>query len=73
MREEYTILSPQMAPLHFELIEEAARLEGYKIEVLPDVEAAAVEEGLKTRSQRCLLPINPSCRANHGGFKVRPL
>ncbi|MGI6450837.1 MAG: acyl-CoA dehydratase activase-related protein [Desulfitobacteriia bacterium] len=47
MREEYTILSPQMAPLHFELVEEAARLEGYRIEVLPDVEAGAVEEGLK--------------------------
>lgn len=47
MREEYTILSPQMAPIHFELVEEAARLEGYKIEILPDVEAGVVEEGLK--------------------------
>jgi len=47
MRKEYTILSPQMAPIHFELIEEAARIEGYRIEVLPDVEVAAVEEGLK--------------------------
>jgi len=47
MRKEYTILSPQMAPIHFELIEEAARIEGYRIEVLPDVEVTAVEEGLK--------------------------
>ena len=47
MRKEYTILSPQMAPIHFELIQEAARQEGYRVEVLPDVEPAAVEEGLK--------------------------
>jgi predicted CoA-substrate-specific enzyme activase len=47
MREEYTLLSPQMAPIQFELIEEAAHLEGYKIEILPDVEAGVVEEGLK--------------------------
>lgn len=46
MRKEYTILSPQMAPIHFELVEEAARLEGYKIEVLPDVQVGVVEEGL---------------------------
>lgn len=47
MRKEYTILSPQMAPIHFHLVEEAARLEGYKIEILPDVEIGVVEEGLK--------------------------
>lgn len=47
MKEEYTILSPQMAPIHFELVEEAARLEGYKIEILPEVQAGVVEEGLK--------------------------
>lgn len=47
MRAEYTILSPQMAPIHFELVEEAARLEGYKIEILPDVAVNVVEEGLK--------------------------
>ena len=47
MKEEYTILSPQMAPIQFELIEEAARQEGYRLEVLPDVEMGVVEEGLK--------------------------
>ncbi|MCM1565967.1 MAG: 2-hydroxyacyl-CoA dehydratase [Dehalobacter sp.] len=46
MKHEYTILSPQMAPIHFELIEEATRLEGYKIEILPDVEMDVVEQGL---------------------------
>lgn len=46
MKHEYTILSPQMAPIHFELIEEATRLDGYKIEILPDVEMDVVEQGL---------------------------
>ncbi|MGI5902118.1 MAG: acyl-CoA dehydratase activase-related protein [Desulfitobacteriia bacterium] len=47
MKEEYTILAPQMAPIQFELIEEAVRLEGYRIQILPEVEAGVVEEGLK--------------------------
>ncbi len=29
-----TILAPQMSPIHFELVEEAARASGYKLEVL---------------------------------------
>ncbi len=45
MRAEYTILSPQMAPIHFELVEEAARLEGYKIEILPDVAVTLWKKG----------------------------
>ena len=47
MSKEYTILSPQMAPIHFDLIEEAIRLEGYRLEILPDVEMDVVEQGLK--------------------------
>jgi len=47
MREEYTILSPQMAPLQFELVEEAVRLEGYNLEILPDMETGVIEEGLQ--------------------------
>ena len=48
MREAgYTILCPQMSPLHFDLIEAAARSEGYNLVVLPSVDQEAVEEGLK--------------------------
>lgn len=47
MRGEYTILSPQMAPIHFKLVEEATRLEGYKLEILPDIVTGVVEEGLR--------------------------
>jgi len=47
MRKNHTILSPQMSPIHFQFIEEAFRAAGYNIEVLPSVDAEAVNEGLK--------------------------
>lgn len=47
IRSKYTILAPQMAPIHFSLIEEAVRSEGYRLEVLPKVEKEDVEIGLK--------------------------
>jgi len=43
----YTILAPQMAPIHFELIQEAARSEGYNFEILSSVEKDDIDEGLK--------------------------
>lgn len=48
MKEEgYTILCPQMSPVHFSLIEQAARKEGYNLKVLPSVDKNAIDEGLK--------------------------
>lgn len=48
MKEEgYTILAPQMAPIHFELLEAAIRSEGYNLKVLPADDPNAVEAGLK--------------------------
>ncbi|MFA6808356.1 MAG: acyl-CoA dehydratase activase-related protein, partial [Eubacteriales bacterium] len=47
MKATYTILAPQMSPIHFELIAEAVRLEGYKLEIIPDMEMKVVEEGLR--------------------------
>ena len=47
MRNTHTIIAPQMAPIHFELIQEVARSEGYRLEVLPKVEKEDIEEGLK--------------------------
>ncbi|MDO5688699.1 MAG: acyl-CoA dehydratase activase-related protein [Tissierellia bacterium] len=46
-KKTHTILAPQMAPDHFELIESALQSEGYKIEFLPKVDAKVIEEGLK--------------------------
>lgn len=47
MRERHTILAPQMSPIHFRLLEPAFKAAGYNINVIPDVDNAAVEEGLK--------------------------
>ncbi|RDU24955.1 2-hydroxyacyl-CoA dehydratase [Anaerosacchariphilus polymeriproducens] len=47
MRKYHTILAPQMAPYHFELLQEAARTCGYKMEFLPAMDPSAVAEGLK--------------------------
>lgn len=45
--EGYTILCPQMAPIHFELLVEIFRKEGYNLELLPSVDHGAVDAGLK--------------------------
>ena len=47
MNQEYTILCPQMAPIHFELIETAAISSGYKLELLRECTNHTVETGLK--------------------------
>ncbi len=47
MRKNYTILCPQMSPIHFELLEPAFRAEGYNIEILPNDNRQAVNVGLK--------------------------
>ncbi|PRR76886.1 Activator of (R)-2-hydroxyglutaryl-CoA dehydratase [Clostridium liquoris] len=47
MRKTYTILCPQMAPIHFELVQEAFKVSGYKLEVLPSVDKKAIDQGLK--------------------------
>ena len=46
MRETYTILAPEMSPIHFHILEKAFRLSGYRLEILPDVDRDAVNEGL---------------------------
>lgn len=47
MKKEYTILSPQMSPIHFDFLHAAFEYSGYRFEVLPSVDNAAVDEGLK--------------------------
>ena len=46
-KQGYTILCPQMSPIHFQFVEEAMRSEGYNFEILPSVDKDAVEYGLK--------------------------
>lgn len=47
MRKTHTILSPQMSPIHFDLVQEAFRASDYNLVVLPSIDKEAVEEGLK--------------------------
>ncbi|HZK56932.1 MAG TPA: acyl-CoA dehydratase activase-related protein [Clostridia bacterium] len=47
MREEHTILVPQMSPIHFQFLEYAFKASGYNLDILPSVDKEAVEEGLK--------------------------
>ena len=47
MKKDYTILIPQMAPIHFELIEAAVKSEGYHVELLRECTPHTVETGLK--------------------------
>ena len=43
----YTILCPQMSPIHFQFVETAMQESGYNLVVLPSVDKGAIEAGLK--------------------------
>ena len=47
MKKDYTLLCPQMSPVHFDLLEPAIRTFGYKIEVLQNHNRSAVDVGLQ--------------------------
>ncbi len=47
MRETYTLLAPQMSPIHFRLLEPALRANGYQVVVLGNDGKKAVDVGLK--------------------------
>ena len=47
MRKDYTILIPQMAPIHFEIMETALLASGYNVKLLNTCTPKTVETGLK--------------------------
>ena len=47
MAKDYTILVPNMAPIHFELIKNVFRENGYRLEILHNEGRAVVDAGLK--------------------------
>jgi predicted CoA-substrate-specific enzyme activase len=47
MRKDYTILAPQMSPIHFNILGPAFASEGYNLEILPNDNKQAVDMGLK--------------------------
>lgn len=71
MRKDYTILCPQMSPIHFELLEPAFRASGYNIEVLPNDNKQAVDVGLKyVNNDACypsLMVVGQIMEAIHSG------
>ncbi|NEG70439.1 acyl-CoA dehydratase activase-related protein [Bifidobacterium choloepi] len=44
---DYTIVAPQMSPIHFSIVEAAVRASGYKFDVLEHASHSDVETGLK--------------------------
>ena len=47
MKREYTILMPQMLPVHFGMFRQLLELEGYKVDMLTSNHRGIVDEGLK--------------------------
>ncbi len=47
MRENHTIIVPQMAPIHFQFLEESFRISGYDMVVCPAMDKEAIDLGLK--------------------------
>ena len=47
MRQNYTLLVPQMSPIHFDLLEPAFASCGYNIAILPNPNRSAVDTGLR--------------------------
>jgi len=47
MKKEYTVLMPMMLPVHFTLLRNCFRLEGFNIELLTTNHQQIIEEGLK--------------------------
>lgn len=45
--EDYTLLAPQMSPIHFQFLKEAFRYHGYKLEVLEELSNVGMDLGLQ--------------------------
>ncbi len=71
MKKDYTIITPNMAPIHFELIRKVLENEGYHIDLLRTTGREIVDEGLKyVHNDTCypaLLSIGQLMHALHSG------
>ena len=47
MKKRFTILAPQMSPIHFRILQRAFDAAGYNFVILPDVDTKAVDTGLQ--------------------------
>lgn len=70
MRREYTILIPQMLPVHFTFLEKIFNNHGYKVKLLTSTGRKIVDEGLRN-VQRYLLPCAAGHRSDDGRSQIR--
>lgn len=47
MKKNHTILMPQMSPIHFDIVQEAFKADGYNIVLMPAVDRDCIDVGLK--------------------------
>ncbi len=47
MKSQHTIIAPNLAPIHFELLEKVFRIEGYRVVIGPAIDREAIDVGLK--------------------------
>ena len=56
MKKDYTILAPQMSPIHFDLLEPVVKSEGYNMVVLPNDNRRAIDIGTQyVNNDACFL------------------
>ena len=71
MKKEYTIITPNMAPIHFELIKNVLESFGYHIDLLRTTGREIADEGLQyVHNDNCypeLLSIGSLMQALHSG------
>ncbi len=73
MKKKHTILAPQFAPIHLELLEEAVKSCGYNLKILPDIDERVMKEGLKyVNNDTCypsiLITGQILCALKYGGY-----
>ncbi len=47
MKKDYTVICPQMSPIHFDILKDMLASEGYNIVMLPAIEKSCIDTGLK--------------------------
>ncbi len=74
MRKHYTILCPQMSPIHFTILQAAFNASGYNLEVLPNDNKEAVDVGLKyVNNDACYPSLMVGCGTDYAGSAFRKI
>ena len=71
MKKDYTILVPDMLPIHFNIMKNVLINEGYKIELLDNSGQNVKQMGLKYMHNDICYPAPSCCRTAYRRFKQR--